>query len=117
MTLLTLSFFSVASRPDLMTDETHLLARSMARPIAQLAAEVREVASGEPRPVAVRGTREMRQLARAFNTTLHDLAVLRKRHAAMERIAAWRDAISPRARSGAAPAPEGANEGARFAVT
>ncbi|HQP34200.1 MAG TPA: ATP-binding protein [Polyangiaceae bacterium] len=68
-----------------------VLARSMARPIAQLAAEVREVASGEPRPVAVRGTREMRQLARAFNTTLHDLAVLRKRHAAMERIAAWRE--------------------------
>ena len=68
-----------------------VLARSLASPIAQLASEVREVTAGEPRPVAVRGTREMRQLAKAFNTTLHDLTALRKRHAAIERIAAWRE--------------------------
>jgi nitrogen fixation/metabolism regulation signal transduction histidine kinase len=68
-----------------------VLARSLASPIAQLASEVREVTSGEPRPVSVRGTYEMRQLAEAFNKTLHDLVALRRRHAAMERIAAWRE--------------------------
>lgn len=68
-----------------------VLARSLANPIAQLAAEVREVTAGEPRPVHVRGTREMRQLAQAFNKTLHDLATLRRRQAATERIAAWRE--------------------------
>jgi two-component system, NtrC family, nitrogen regulation sensor histidine kinase NtrY len=68
-----------------------VLARSLANPIAQLASEVREVTSGEPRPVSVRGTREMRLLAQAFNKTLHDLATLRRRQAAMERIAAWRE--------------------------
>jgi signal transduction histidine kinase len=68
-----------------------LIARGMTRSITQLATEVREVTAGEPRAVNVRGTREIRQLAEAFNKTLHDLVVLRRRHAAMERIAAWRE--------------------------
>jgi signal transduction histidine kinase len=68
-----------------------VLARSLGSPIAQLAREVREVVAGEPREVAVHGTTEMRELARAFNRTLHDLAMLRRRHAAVERIAAWRE--------------------------
>ena len=68
-----------------------VLARSLASPLAQLAREVREVVDGEPRHVTPRGTPEMRQLADAFNRTLHDLAMMRRRHAAMERIAAWRE--------------------------
>jgi signal transduction histidine kinase len=68
-----------------------VLARSLAKPLAALSHEVGEVVAGEPRPVTVRGTPEMRRLAHAFNKTLHDLAALRQRHAALERIAAWRE--------------------------
>ncbi|PIE05812.1 MAG: hypothetical protein CSA75_02825 [Sorangium cellulosum] len=46
---------------------------------------------GEPREVTVRGTTEVRNLAIAFNSTLRDLVALRRRHAAIERIAAWRE--------------------------
>jgi signal transduction histidine kinase len=68
-----------------------VFARSLATPLADLSREVREVVAGEPREVAVRGTAEVKHLAEAFNTTLRDLAALRRRHAAIERIAAWRE--------------------------
>jgi signal transduction histidine kinase len=68
-----------------------ILARSLASPLSQLASEVREVVGGEPRALTPRGTREMHQLATAFNKTLRELAEARKRQAAMERIAAWRE--------------------------
>jgi signal transduction histidine kinase len=67
------------------------LARSLARPLSALSHEVGEVVDGEPREVALRGTPEMRKLASAFNQTLRDLVALRRRHAAIERIAAWRE--------------------------
>ena len=68
-----------------------VLARSIAKPLAALAKEVGEVVDGEPRKLRPRGTTEMRQLANAFNKTLNDLVALRKRHATIERIAAWRE--------------------------
>ncbi len=68
-----------------------VLARSVAKPIEQLANEVREVTAGEPHEVRVAGASELRQLALAFNKTLRDLSVLRRRQAAVERIAAWRE--------------------------
>jgi len=69
-----------------------LLARTLSRPIVALAAEAREVATGEPRPVTARGGgKEMRELAAAFNRAIDDLARMRKRLAATERIAARRE--------------------------
>jgi len=68
-----------------------VLARTLARPLSALSHEVGEVVDGEPREVEPRGTPEMKRLARAFNKTLRDLVALRKRHAAIERIAAWRE--------------------------
>ncbi len=68
-----------------------VLARSITRPLSELSREVREVVEGEPHEVKVRGSSEMRHLALAFNKTLSDLATLRKRQAAVERIAAWRE--------------------------
>ena len=68
-----------------------VLARSLANPLADLSQEVREVVAGDPREVTVRGTAEVKHLAEAFNKTLRDLAALRRRHAAIERIAAWRE--------------------------
>jgi signal transduction histidine kinase len=68
-----------------------VLARSLAKPLSALSHEVGEVVDGEPREVSPRGTPEMRRLAEAFNKTLRDLVALRKRHAAIERIAAWRE--------------------------
>ena len=67
------------------------LARSLANPLSALSHEVGEVVDGEPREVTLRGTPEMRRLAAAFNKTLRDLVALRRRHAAVERIAAWRE--------------------------
>jgi signal transduction histidine kinase len=68
-----------------------LLARSLARPILELAHETREVVAGEPRPVKGRGGKEIAQLAASFNHTIEELTKMRKRLAATERIAARRE--------------------------
>jgi len=69
-----------------------LLSRTLSRPIAALAREAREVATGEPRAVVVRGGgKEMDELAGAFNRAIDDLVRMRKRLAATERIAARRE--------------------------
>jgi nitrogen fixation/metabolism regulation signal transduction histidine kinase len=57
----------------------------------QLANEAGAVAHGEPKPVAVRGAKEIRAFADAFNRAIADLVALRKRLAATERIAARRE--------------------------
>jgi signal transduction histidine kinase len=67
------------------------MARSVARPLEMLARQAGEVLHGEPRPVAVRGSRELEEFARAFNKALEDLVHLRKRLATTERIAARRE--------------------------
>jgi nitrogen fixation/metabolism regulation signal transduction histidine kinase len=68
-----------------------LLARSLGRPIAELAGEARKVASGEARPLRVRGGGEIAELAQAFDKMLEDLAATRRRLAATSRVAAWRE--------------------------
>ncbi len=68
-----------------------LLARSLGRPIAELAAEARKVASGEARPLRVQGPGEIAELAQAFDTMLEDLEATRRRLAATSRVAAWRE--------------------------
>jgi two-component system, NtrC family, nitrogen regulation sensor histidine kinase NtrY len=68
-----------------------LLARSLGGPIAELAAEARKVASGEARPLRVRGTGEIAELAQAFDTMLVDLDATRRRLDATSRVAAWRE--------------------------
>jgi two-component system nitrogen regulation sensor histidine kinase NtrY len=68
-----------------------LLARSLGRPIAELAAEARKVARGEARPLRVRGAGEIAELAQAFEKMLVDLEATRRRLAATSRIAAWRE--------------------------
>jgi two-component system nitrogen regulation sensor histidine kinase NtrY len=68
-----------------------LLARSLGRPIAELAAEARKVASGEARPLRGRGSGEIAELAQAFDTMLVDLEATRRRLAATSRVAAWRE--------------------------
>ena len=68
-----------------------LLARSLGGPIAELAAEARKVASGEARPLRVRGAGEIAELAQAFDTMLVDLEATRRRLAATSRVAAWRE--------------------------
>ncbi len=68
-----------------------LLARGLAKPIADLSEQARAVVIGNPQPVRGRGGRELRELADSFNKALLDLAALRKRLAATERIAARRE--------------------------
>jgi nitrogen fixation/metabolism regulation signal transduction histidine kinase len=68
-----------------------LLARGLARPIVLLSEQAREVAGGEPKPVVASGGKELGELARSFNRAIFDLAELRKRLAATERIAARRE--------------------------
>jgi signal transduction histidine kinase len=68
-----------------------LLARSLGRPIAELAAEARKVASGEARPLRVRGSGEIGELTAAFDKMLEDLEGTRRRLAATSRVAAWRE--------------------------
>ncbi len=68
-----------------------LLARSLGRPIAELASEARKVASGTARPLRVRGPGEIVELASAFDTMLVDLETMRRRLGATSRIAAWRE--------------------------
>jgi nitrogen fixation/metabolism regulation signal transduction histidine kinase len=67
------------------------LARSLSRPIVALARETREVVSGEPRMVKGRGGKEIAELAGAFNKTIDELTRMRRRLAAIERIAARRE--------------------------
>jgi signal transduction histidine kinase len=68
-----------------------LFARSLGRPIAELASEARKVASGQARPLRVRGAGEIAELAEAFDTMLSDLEATRRRLAASSRAAAWRE--------------------------
>jgi signal transduction histidine kinase len=67
------------------------LARSVERPIAELAAQAGKVVSGEARPIGARGTGEIAELGRAFDTMLVDLDATRRRLAATSRVAAWRE--------------------------
>lgn len=69
-----------------------LLARTLTRPIRALAAEAREVVSGEPRPVRTTGGgKELEDFAASFNHAIEELSRMRKRLAATERIAARRE--------------------------
>jgi two-component system, NtrC family, nitrogen regulation sensor histidine kinase NtrY len=68
-----------------------VLARSLSRPLVALAHETREVIGGKPSTVRGRGGREIVELAEAFNRTIDELAAMRKRLAATERIAARRE--------------------------
>jgi signal transduction histidine kinase len=68
-----------------------LLARSVGRPIEELAREARKVAADEARPLRVRGSGEVAELAQAFDRMLDDLGATRRRLAAASRIAAWRE--------------------------
>jgi two-component system nitrogen regulation sensor histidine kinase NtrY len=68
-----------------------LLARSLGRPISELAAEASKVARGEARPLRVRGAGEIAELAAAFDKMLEDLEEARRRLAATSRVAAWRE--------------------------
>jgi nitrogen fixation/metabolism regulation signal transduction histidine kinase len=68
-----------------------LLSRGLARPIVKMAAQAREVAGGEPKPVKGEGGKELVELANSFNQAIADLTQLRKRLAATERIAARRE--------------------------
>ncbi len=68
-----------------------VLARSLGRPIEELAREARKVASDQARRVDVRGSGEIAELADAFDRMLDDLAATRRRLAAASRVAAWRE--------------------------
>jgi signal transduction histidine kinase len=68
-----------------------LLARSLGRPIADLAAEARKVATDRANPLKVRGSGEIAELVQAFDRMLVDLAATRRRLAATSRVAAWRE--------------------------
>lgn len=68
-----------------------LLARSLGRPLAELAREASKVKTDEARPLTVRGSGEVRDLVVAFDKMIEDLAVTRRRLAATTRVAAWRE--------------------------
>ena len=68
-----------------------LLARGLSRPLSGLADEARKVARGEAKPIAIRGSGEVAELGTAFNTMLEDLGATRRRLAATNRVAAWRE--------------------------
>ncbi len=65
--------------------------RGLARPVVEFARQARAVVRGTPEPIAETGGRELSEAAAAFNQTLADLAALKKRLAATERIAARRE--------------------------
>ncbi len=67
-----------------------VLARSLGRPLAILSEEASKVAADQARPLRVRGSGEIRDLALAFEKMLEDLAGTRRRLAATSRVAAWR---------------------------
>jgi len=66
-------------------------ARTLGRPIEELASEARKVAAGAARPLRVRGTGEVADLTAAFDRMLDDLEATRRRLAATSRVAAWRE--------------------------
>src|SRR5690606_25572946 len=68
-----------------------LLARRLAVPIERLAEQVQGAFEDEPRPVVARGSREVVHFAEAFNRAISDLAALKARLAATERLAAQRE--------------------------
>lgn len=68
-----------------------LLSRGLARPIVQMSLQARELARGDPKPVAPGGGRELVEFAEAFNHAIADLVQLRRRLAVTERIAARRE--------------------------
>jgi len=68
-----------------------LLARSLGRPIAELAAEASKVARGDARPLRVKGSGEIADLTSAFDRMIEDLEGTRRRLAATSRVAAWRE--------------------------
>ena len=70
-----------------------LLARSLGRPLSELAREASLVKTDEARPLEgrVRGSGEVRDLVVAFDKMIEDLAVTRRRLAATTRVAAWRE--------------------------
>lgn len=68
-----------------------LVARGVARPVAAFAARTRDAVRGSVRHIPEEGGVELELAARAFNQTLDDLAALRRRLQATERIAARRE--------------------------
>jgi signal transduction histidine kinase len=68
-----------------------LFARTLGRPIADLAREAQKVATGQARPIEVRGSGEIAELGRTFDKMIEDLAATRRRLAATTRVAAWRE--------------------------
>ncbi len=68
-----------------------LLARSLGRPLSELAREASKVATDEARPLRVRGSGEIHDLVLAFDKMIEDLAVTKRRLAATSRVAAWRE--------------------------
>ncbi len=68
-----------------------VMARSLSRPLTQLAEEAGKVARGEAKPIRVRGSREVKDLGGAFNRMLSDLEGTRRRLSAATRVAAWRE--------------------------
>lgn len=68
-----------------------LVARSLGRPLGELADEARKVATGDARPLRVRGSGEVRDLVVAFDRMLSDLKTTRRRLSDASRIAAWRE--------------------------
>jgi signal transduction histidine kinase len=68
-----------------------ILARRTGGPVTELANLASKVATEQARPIRVRGSGEIADLSRAFNTMLEDLAATRRRLAATSRVAAWRE--------------------------
>ena len=68
-----------------------VLARSLGRPLAELAREASKVKTDEAKPLRVQGSGEVRDLVVAFDKMIEDLAVTRRRLAATSRVAAWRE--------------------------
>lgn len=68
-----------------------LASRGLARPIVEMSRQAREVVHGEPKPVSGGGGRELEEFAEVYNRAIADLAQLRRRLAAAERIAARRE--------------------------
>ncbi|MBS2011543.1 MAG: HAMP domain-containing protein [Deltaproteobacteria bacterium] len=68
-----------------------ILARGLGRPLSDLATEAGKVAAGDARPIRVKGSGEVQELASAFDRMILDLAVTRRRLAAASRVAAWRE--------------------------
>jgi nitrogen fixation/metabolism regulation signal transduction histidine kinase len=68
-----------------------LVARRLGRPIEVLATEARKVATEQAQPLRAKGSGEIAELGAAFDKMLEDLAATRRRLAATNRIAAWRE--------------------------